>query len=352
VSKSFADRRVEPKVFPIRLANALFSLGLLLTLWWLTFLGKIGNVIETTYLILPLLFSYYFLGSAIWVSTDNAALLWVCLTLLLLILSKQPNHENFALPLSGIFAALAVAWRQTHIWLLVPLFLGVVTANRAHQRWKLYLATLLPPLLVIGYFLTIWHGLTPPEFQDQEASTFNIRVSIYVVSLFGLLGFFYIGYLSKELQKIKKGESFWLIVMSLIAGLSLAIVLPTSYDRAFGRSGGWLWEIATRYLPSIYDRSILFFILIPLGLILIGLWFKASFHDKNSTLIFVSMIAWIAAYSASNHIFQRYYEPLILITLSILASRQKDHFRLSYLGPLILAGLMGAISLQQIVFAQ
>lgn len=348
VSEHFADGKVGPKVLPIRIANALFSLGLLLALWWLTYLGGTGSVIESTYLVLPLLFSYQFLGSAIWVMTDNAALLWVCLTLWSLTLPAPFSRENFTLSLAGIFAALAVAWRQTHIWLLAPIFLRVFKVD-GRQKWQLYLATLLPPLLVLGYFMSLWHGVTPPEFQSERPPGFNLAVPTFVISLFGVFGFFYIGYLSTELRKIKTRKTLWLIVISVIVGFGIAALFPSSYDPDAGRRGGWLWEIAKR-LPNIYDRSVLFLVLCPLGTVLISLWCKATYRNKNDFVIIVSMIAWIAINTISVVAFQRYYEVLILITLTFLASRQTEYFRKSHLGLLLLTGLMGAMSLQRIVF--
>lgn len=349
VSKHFANGKVGREIFPIRIANALFGLGLLLVLWWLTYLGGTGSSIESTYLVMPLLFSYQFLGSAIWVMTDNAALLWVCLTLLVLTLPVPLKRENFTLTLAGIFASLAVAWRQTHAWLLIPIFFSVVKVARGGQRWYLYPVTLLPPLLVLGYFISLWHGLTPPEFASYHVRGFNFAAPTFIISLFGIFGLFYIGYLSKGLQKFNKSEIFWLIVISVIVGFGIATVFPASYNRYSGSWGGWLWEIS-RQLPTVQGRSVLFLVLCPLGTVLISLWYKAIYKNKNDILILVSMLAWIAASTATVQTFQRYYELLILITFTFLASRQPDQFRRSYLGPLILTGLMAAISLQQIVF--
>ena len=349
VAERFAHGQVVDRTtFPVRIANALFGLGLLLALWWLTYLNGTKDIIESTYLVLPLLFSCQFLGSAIWVMTDNGALFWACLTLLTLTLPTSLKRESFQLPLAGIFAAVTIAWRQTYIWLLIPTFLRVFKAAHSRQRWYLYLAVL-PPLLVLGYFLSLWHGLTPPEFQDHYAPGYNLAVPAYVISLFGVFGLFYIGYLSTELQKIKAREMRSLIATSLTAGLGIALLFPSSYERQAGRWGGWLWEIARR-LPSIYDRSTLFMVLVPLGTVLISLWFRASRDNKDSTLILISMFAWTAVHVANFQVYQRYYEALLLVTLAFLASRHTDHFRKNYLGPLVLAGLMAAISLQQIVF--
>lgn len=349
VSKHFADSHVNAKVFPIRIANALSSLGLLLAVWWLTYLGGTRNVLESTYLSLPLLFSYQFLGSAIWVMTDNAALLWVCLTLWLLVL-HTPLNRDLTLSLAGIFAALAVAWRQTYIWLVVPILLRVVRVKRNRQNWQLYLTTLFPPIFVLGYFFYLWHGLTPPEFQSERPPGFNLAVPAFTISLFGTFGLFYLGYLSNYLKKIRTREVVWSIAISLIVGLAIAILFPTSYAPDVGRRGGWLWEIA-RVLPNIYDRSVLFLVLCPLGCVLISLWGKATWQNKNKNdfLIFASTITWIVVNTISTVAFQRYYEGLILIMLAFLASRQPDYPHRSYVGILILTGLMAAISFQQIV---
>lgn len=94
VSKKFFNGKVGPKVFPLRISNTLFGLGLLLTVWWLTYLGKTRNIIETTCLVFPLLFSYQFLGSSIWITTDNGALLWSCLTLLTITLPSYGNTTD------------------------------------------------------------------------------------------------------------------------------------------------------------------------------------------------------------------------------------------------------------------
>lgn len=353
VSKTFSHGKADAKAFPVRLVNALFSLGLLLSLWWLIYLGGSSNIVESTYLVLPFLFSYQFLGSAIWVMTDNASLLWVTLSLLLLILPISLNRDHWTLSLAGFFASLAVFYRQTHIWLIVPTLLRLFKSSTKHFNKLFYLLTLLPILLVLGYFLTLWHGLLPPEFVSEhisKSSRFNFTVLPFVTSLFAIFSLFYTGYLVKELKRIKASEIYGILIISLIVGLSIAILFPSNYDKAAGRYGGWLW-IIVKNLPTIQDRSILFLVLSPLGTVLMSLWYKVTSHNKNGNdlLIFSSMIAWITVNTTSMRTYQRYYEPLILITLAFLASRQIPYSKKSYLGILILTGLMATISLQQIL---
>jgi hypothetical protein len=353
VSKTFSNGRADAKAFSVRIANALFGLGLLLSVWWLVYIGGIYNIVESTYLVLPLLFSYQFLGSAIWVMTDNASLLWVTLSLLLLILPISLNRNRWTLSLAGIFASLAVFYRQTHIWLVIPTLLRLFKESQKRVNWSLYILALLPVLLVLGYFLSLWHGLLPPEFvreHIQESNRFNFTVLPFVTSLFGVFSLFYVGYLFKELQNFKASELYGLVICSLVVGLSLAILFPSNYDKEAGRYGGWLW-IFVKNLPTLYDRSILFLMLSPLGTVLMSLWYKVTTHNRNSNdlLVFVSMLAWTIVGTTSMRTYQRYYETLILITLTFLASRQQKHASRSYLGILILTGLMATISLQQIV---
>ncbi|GFE69604.1 hypothetical protein [Chroococcus sp. FPU101] len=353
VAKTFNHGQADANAFPVRLVNALFGLGLLLSVWWLIYLGGNNNIANSTYLVLPFLFSYQFLGSSIWVMTDNASLLWVTLTLLLLILPISLNRDHWTLSLAGIFASLAVFYRQTHIWLIVPTLLRLLKSSTKQFNGWLYLLALLPACLVLGYFLALWHGLLPPEFVSEHISKskqINWTVLPFVSSLFAIFSLFYTGYLVRELKEIKASELYGMLIISLIIGLSLAILFPSNYDKAAGRYGGWLW-ILVKSLPTVQDRSILFLFLSPLGTVLMSLWYKVTTFNKNSNdlLILFSMIAWTIVGTSSMRTYQRYYEPLILITLAFLASRQMQYSKKSYLGSLILTGLMATISLQQIL---
>jgi hypothetical protein len=353
VAKTFNNGQADSQAFSVRLVNALFGLGLLLSLWWLIYLGGSINLVQSTYLVLPFLFSYQFLGSAIWVMTDNASLLWVTLTLLLLLLPLSLNRDRWAFPLAGIFASLAVFYRQTHIWLVIPILWRLLQRSIQRFNLSLYVLTLLPLLLVLGYFLTLWHGLLPPEFVGEhlsKSSKFNFTVLPFVTSLFAIFSLFYLGYLIEGLKKIETSELYKILLVSVIVGLAIAIWFPSNYDRAAGRYGGWLW-IFVKNLPTIQNRSVLFLVLSPLGTVLISLWYKVTLQNKNSNdvLIFLSMMAWSVVNATSMRTYQRYYEPLILITLAFLASRQVDYSKKSYLGILILTSLMAAISMQQIL---
>lgn len=353
VAKTFNHGHADANAFLVRLVNALFGLGLLLSVWWLIYLGGNSSIVNSTYLILPFLFSYQFIGSSIWVMTDNASLLWVTLTLLLLILPISLNRDHWTLPLAGFFASLAVFYRQTYIWLIVPTLLRLLKSSTKQFNGWLYLLALLPACLVLGYFLALWHGLLPPEFVSEhidKSHRINLTVLPFVTSLFAIFGLFYSGYLVREVKKINPRELKKIIIISLIVGLSIAILFPSNYDKAAGRYGGWLW-ILVKSLPTVLDRSVLFLVLSPLGTVLISLWYKVTTLNKNSNdlLLFFSMIAWTIVGTSSMRTYQRYYEPLILITLAFLASRQMQNSKKVYLGSLLLTGFMAIISLQQIL---
>ena len=138
--------------------------------------------------------------------SDNCALLWACITLIIL---SQENKSVWFLSLAGLFSALAVFWRQTYIFLIVPTLWRVLQEFLRKRNWQLLLVSILMPLATVIYFLTIWGGLVPPEFKGHSKEL-NFSALTYILSLFGAYGIFYIGYLSSELKNIFQRKEFFL----------------------------------------------------------------------------------------------------------------------------------------------
>ena len=351
VSKYWANGMVGANVFPIRIVNAIFGLGLLLAFWWLIYLNNSGRVLESTYLVLPLLFSPYFLGPSIWVMTDNAALLWACLTLIVL---SQENRSGWFFCLASLFSALAVFWRQTYVFLIVPLLWKVLQEYLRKGNWQLLLASILIPLVSIAYFMIIWGGLVPPELEFLSKKL-NFSALTYILSLFGAYGIFYIGYLSSELKNIfqKRTELLSLVLVSLI-GFSTSVLMPLKLGGVQENADGILLKLANEF-PVFYERSLLMTILSSLGAAIIYLWFKSflrregksvgSILFSRESLVLIFTLSWIPIFVISSVAFQRYYDSLVIITLAFFASRQTSQNPYSYLGVLVLSGLFLFLSL-------
>lgn len=350
VSKYWANGIVGANVLPIRLVNAAFGLGLLLACWWLIYLNNAGKVLKSTYLVLPLLFSPYFLGPSIWVMTDNAALLWASLTLIVL---SQENRSGWFLCLASLFSALAVFWRQTYIFLIVPLLWKVFQEYLRKRNWQLLLASILIPLLSVTYFMIIWGGLVPPELEFL-AKEFNFSALTYILSLFGAYGIFYIGYLASELKNIfqKRKEFLPLMFVSLI-GFVTSLLIPLKLGGVKDNADGILLKLANEF-PVFYERSLLITILSSLGAAIIYLWFKSFIRREgksvksillsSESIVLVFTLSWIPIFITSSVAFQRYFDSLVIITLSFFAARQTSQ-KPHYLGVLGLSGLFLFLSL-------
>ncbi len=351
VSKYWANGIVGADVFPIRIVNATFGLGLILACWWLIYLNNPGKILESTYLVLPLLFSPYVLGPSIWVMTDNGALLWACITLIIL---SQENRSGWFLCLASLFSALAVFWRQTYIFLIVPMLWKVLQEFLRKRNWQLLLASILIPLVSVIYFMIIWGGLVPPELEFLSKKL-NFSALTYILSLFGAYGIFYLGYLSSELKNVfQQRKEIWALVFVLLIGGLTSILIPLKLGGIRDNADGILLKLSSQF-PVFYERSILITILSSLGAAIIYLLFKSFLRREGKTvesilfssesIVLVFTLSWIPIFVVSRVAFQRYYDSLVIITLSFLASRQTSKNPHSYLGVLVLSGLFLFLSL-------
>src|SRR5690606_14819542 len=145
----------------------------------------------TLILLLPLLCSSYFLGAAVWLTTDNAALLFVVLSL----------GGSISLSLTAIravrwsvYAAAAVFIRQIHIWCIVTTGSVVLTQmplwskGRTWREWMVSAMPLLIPLSVLAVFIGLWGGLTPPAYTAQHNAGANPSSIILTLAVTGVFG--------------------------------------------------------------------------------------------------------------------------------------------------------------------
>jgi hypothetical protein len=280
--------------------------------------------------LLPLVASNFFVKSACWVLPDNAALLAVILTLVVLFESRSPCQISWKI---GILAAIATAFRQLNIWLTAPIAANSIrqfvtdqqAGNRRakHGRWMelgVAIGSTAPSLIVLGVLLYAWNGVVPPSWRDTNQSpAFSMAFAAVILSLFGLFGAAYIP-LCVRWKSWSRADG-WLIATSASLGLLISVVSPTSYDADAGRWSGYLW-LVVQQLPHWHGRSIFFCVFAPAGAaVLAALWRAvASDSEWHGFLWAVACITWISVFIATRQLFQRYYEPTIIVFLAIAAS--------------------------------
>lgn len=273
------------------------------------------NTTERTILlaIAPLAFSNFFVKSASYVVTDNAALLTVAAALLAVLIAPSPRGPRWA----GGLAALSVGIRQSGIWLLAPLTAAIAGASDRRQhplRWLL----LLPALMVLGCLFYGWGGPVPPAWRAAHltATVFVPASGTYLLAVLAILGPAYYYAAARPGEWREDFLSRWAGAGAL-AGLVIALAGPTVPDYDAGRWGGYLWDLAAR-LPAMADYSVLFLLLAPGGGALLGmlgrrLWVEAG---PAITLTWLAaFLGWAGTGFVNRQVFHRYYEPTILVLL-------------------------------------
>lgn len=304
----------------LRFIGSLFSLCLLAAGWW--FAARWVNEWIALALMMPFVWSTYFLGAAIWLTTDNAALCFVALAVGGSV--TWPLVPTRAARWSGL-ATMAVFFRQIHIWCIGPAGVALLQQTPLWSKqigwrdWLLSALVLLMPFILVGLFIALWGGLTPPVYADLHNAGANPASIVLTLAVFGVFGA-PIALLIIDRSLVQRAGLKMLSAAAV--GTVLAIIIPSSYARDDGRWGGALWEIAAR-TPVVDDRSIVLIILAATGAMVLALLHTAAVdrgRTREANLLFIALLAWSLAQVMNSQAWQRYIEPMALIMLIWLAA--------------------------------
>ena len=359
-------RSISHDLVVLQLVSSLFSVGLLLVVWGYS--ARHAGPWAAIALVLPLVASSYVIGSGTWLVTDNAGLLFVCLALGGSVMI-QPTAMRTAR--WGLYAMCAVGIRQIHVWVAAPVILAALLGSPLsrcaprHLRIGLKetltmpvlvatLPVLLLPLIMVGLFIFLWDGLTPPAWAGLHATGFAPVSGLVALALVGSFGIFFLPAFCPRWTDLLKVDRWLVFAVALAIGVSLAI--PTSFDISGGRWGGAIWELARR-LPDVADRSVVFPPLAGLGaLVLVHAWRAVcrAGRAREAIVLLLSLLGWMLAESVNTQSGQRYCEPIILVglawlaALSVAPSQEITSFRSVHrrwwLGPAALGAIQLALS--------
>lgn len=362
----------DPRV--LQVASLLFTLALL-TLFVHTVARRARDAAVATtttpalnplLLSLPLACSLYVFSSGAWLLPDNAGWLGV-LAVLALALHQPPTAR--VLLAAGAVLLLLVLVRQIHLWAagviwaaaMIPrtdlatadASTGVLLsrAGLAAMVRRLVPAVLvtLPAFVLVGGFVALWGGLTPPMFQKKLHGG-NPAAPAFILALAGGFGVFLLPFLLDPIRSLWRSRP-WLMALAALAGVTLAAIPETTYSTAHGRYSG-LWNMV-RLLDdagySIADRtSPLILVLSPMGAILVlSLMMAQSLRDR--VIFGVALAGFIAAQTASRDLWQRYSEPFLLMMLPLMAAglpapARPGLRRLGVIGVWVLSAALAAVT--------
>lgn len=324
----------------IRFVNALLSLVCLLVVY--TYLSKRGGALKGLFFSMIFMLSYYFIGPAIRVSTDNTALLFVFLSMMM-IDTNVFNIRHFFW--ANVFILFAVLTRQIYAWLVgAALLIGL--HDQENKRLRISMEKILPsfiPITGLAAFILLWGGLLPSGAWDREIAWLNRDVPLYVISLIGLYGtFFFPWYL--RLYKQKREKTIY--VVSLVAlGVVCLLIHPLTTEYGPNEVGNWerggsLFLIAP-HIPTLFSSSIIYWFLFPLGIIWLYMTIRNLLSGRDY-LMAICFPLWLSANMASARTYQRYYEPFLIFFIAYSLTTMKGERWYDWIGPSILAvGFVG-----------
>jgi hypothetical protein len=236
---------------------------------------------------------------------------------------------------SGSFAAFAVAClaiagavltRQSFLWLvplaafflvMPPLRVGRIAAGGA------LLALALVPFAAL---VVEWNGLVPPSADPASCGlctdrpgvgrdALTLRTVGFTVALLGVYGALVFGpsLWRRRAARLAAGPG-----LAAAAGIALILVSPLEYKPVQGHSpgdAGWLWRVSD-LLPTVLGSSLLFWLLVPLGAAAALLLVRRA---GPVALASVYLGAFLLAVLPVNLVYQKYFDPFMLLAAALFA---------------------------------
>ena len=296
------------------------------SLWMVAYLALNMFIIGKVYqrnnagliIVLPMLASAYPVYSWVWPTTDLPA---TVLYLTAIAIEFRTWREINRLAAYAVLGVAGVLLRQ-HYGFLAAVPAGILVANAIIHRTRLdpvkllvYLLPVVPALAVLAYFVSIWHGLVPPD-QAYHFAPFSEPVSLaHVLGFTGLVGLPF----AVSLWRLLAGNNrtpIRILVAAIVCGLVAVVALPLDPSVAAGRYGSMLWTIEGK-IPSQLLRDVFLWGAISLGA---AIWMAVATlcwrqRDVIPTVVVYTMYA--GTLLVQEFCFQRYVEEPILLTLAI-----------------------------------
>jgi hypothetical protein len=312
----------------LQAATAVLTAGLVGTLAWAV--SRRVRPLDAVLLCLPFAWSQYVLTSGVYVVPHNLAW-WGVLCVLLLAL--RPRMNGWVYPAFGAALLGLLMVRQIHVWAVAPMAAaalwgddgpaGAIDGGRRPAagwggraaRLGLVAVAAVPAAAVLGWFVRLWGGLTP-ETEAWVRPVDGVNGSA-VAMMLATVGFLGVAYAGRVLAAGGVAACRWGAAGAAVAAVAAAIP-RTSYDVSAGRWSG-LWNLA-RATPSVADRSPAVVALAAAGGFVIGALLVAQ-RPRDRWVTAAALAGFLAAHATVNQAWQRYYEPMVLITLAVGCAR-------------------------------
>jgi hypothetical protein len=330
-------------LWKLRLLNVAFSYGAALAL--LRLLRRATQLEPWQAFALTLLFvlSPYFFGASFTLLTDNLAILFALLALER-IHRFRADGSLVTFAVACLWIAGAVLTRQSFVWLALVAGWFLVRSTGPLGRRAVGAALLGIALVPLAALVIEWGGLVPPTADPASCGlctdrpgvgrdALTLRTVAFTVALLGAYGAVVFG--PGLLRRAGRISMPSLTAPTLVAGVAVAIVLlaisPLAYEPIVpGQAGdaGYLWKISDR-LPVVLGSSLLFWALVPLGCVAAFVLVRRAGRES---LPAVYLAAFLISALPVRLVYQKYFDPFVLLALALLARPPDLRTRWDYAG--------------------
>lgn len=349
-------------VHGLRIIASLAGLALVL-LVWRTAARAAGPAVALA-LTLPLLVSTYVLSGSAWLTTDVLSVL-IGTTMVAIAAWWMPTTRTF-LTLAVLFAA-ALSVRQTNVFLAAPIVAAGILGSplgrsasdseqwsgdepRSWSRLGAACLALVPAALLLLALVNLWGGLMPATFRSMHDKGLSPVAPAYGLALLGTWAAIALLPMAPEVLHTIRRHALAIALVASLAFLG-AVVADSTWSVEQGRWGGAYWMIVKAF-PAIGGRSIVIVAAAVVGAVLAAvLWIRAAEirRGRQATIVLVSLLALMVVQAGNSQVWQRYFDPAILVALAWLISlginRTRPHSAgRAVLGALLLAGVQATIS--------
>jgi hypothetical protein len=319
------------ELWKLRLLNVAFSYGAALALLRLLRRATPLEPCQAFALTLVFVLSPYFFGASFTLLTDNLAILFALLAL--------ERIDRFRADASLVTFGVACLWiagavltRQSFLWLVLVAAWFLVRSPAPLARRGTGAALLGVALLPLAALVVEWGGLVPPSADPASCGlctdrpgvgrdALTLRTVGFTVALLGAYAACIFGPALWRRARVLRPVAAHAappIALAVGAGILVLAISPLEYRPIVpGEAGdaGYLWKISDR-APVVLGSSLVFWLLVPLGcaasLLLVR---RAGFGSLPA----VYLAAFLIAALPVRLVYEKYFDPFMLLALALLA---------------------------------
>lgn len=338
-----------PGTAVLHAASAILALGVIVTACLILRQRRVSPT-ATAAVILTILISPYFRGTAVFANTDVMPVLFFLLTILLLDTQAGGSPSRM---IAGVrvrdllilaFAFLAFHARQFYAFLPVAAALLLLVEGGPQRRAAVIIASIVFAVPAL-YLVVLWGGPTPLSFQASHARAGALPATLLAV--LANFGFYALApavatlvFYRREFLTTIRTRRFLVLFSGLAAVVVPACLLAKSADLG---GGGMVLKALDMAVPWPTPRAIV------LGACALAAGGYALYLTLQSPLRNLSLPLFLAALLPTSTIFQRYFDPILFLILLSIGTRETRELlktRLVFLFP----GLEMLVSFAGIAF--